>query len=98
MTAKIRSSYGNDADFRTVMDYIHSRTDGQAWQIIENHGETGRSAWTSIDAYWEELDNNYLPKDEEAKAESENDEAGNVKGFVAAIFRKKKPRYSGARH
>jgi dGTP triphosphohydrolase len=43
MTAKIRSSYGNDSDFRTVMDYVHSRTDGQAWQIIENYSEFSRS-------------------------------------------------------
>ena len=71
MTAKIRSSYGNDSDFRTVMDYVHSRTDGQAWQIIENHSEFSRSPWTSIEQCWEELDNNYMSKDEEAKAEIE---------------------------
>jgi hypothetical protein len=25
------------------MDYVHSRTDGQAWQIIENYSEFSRS-------------------------------------------------------
>jgi hypothetical protein len=39
MIAKIRSSYGGSdkTDFRTILDYVHSRTEGQAWQIIKNH-------------------------------------------------------------
>jgi hypothetical protein len=73
MAAKLRSTYGGaDADFRTVMDYIHSRTEGQTWQIIENHSsENSRLPWTTVEQCWEELDNNYAPRDEEAKAEIE---------------------------
>jgi len=69
MLAKIRASYGDDGELRTVLDYIQSRTEGQAWQIIENHSESSRLPWTSIDDCWSELNHNYKSKDEEAKAD-----------------------------
>lgn len=68
--AKLRATYGAESDPRTILDYIHSRTKGQAWQIIENHiFDLARRPWTSIENCWEELDSNYMSQDEEAKAD-----------------------------
>ena len=74
MQAKLRASYGvgteTDVDITTVLDFVHSRTEGQAWQIIDNHtSNLARNPWTSLTELWDELDSNYMSRDEEAKAD-----------------------------
>jgi hypothetical protein len=75
MQAKLRASYGVgipdlEADTTAILDFVHSRTEGQAWQIIDNHtSDLARTPWTSLTELWDELDRNYMAKDEEAKAE-----------------------------
>lgn len=64
--AKLEASYPN-ASFERQIAYVKTRTQKQAWQIIDNH--TGRLAthrWRSMKEAWDELDSHYVSRYEQA--------------------------------
>ncbi|KAM0708516.1 hypothetical protein Q7P35_005168 [Cladosporium inversicolor] len=71
MKAKLRASYDHDKDVQTLLDYLHSRTTGQAWQVIDNHNIDKKAPWLSMQEAWSALDGMYQSRDKEAKAEME---------------------------